>query len=169
MNDGVKYTGIPSAEELAQSPGVPKKERLEKGPVAFIECVQHIPCNPCEDACPFGAITVGRPITNLPVIDDEKCTGCGLCIAACPGLAIFRVHKNYSKDTSLVDFPHEYHPLPAEGAVVPVADRTGRRLGEGRVLKVKKTASYNQTAVITVEVPRELCREVRAIYREGQA
>ncbi|MDX9872612.1 MAG: 4Fe-4S binding protein [Clostridia bacterium] len=169
MNDGVKFTGIPSGEELKASPGVPGPERMEKGPVAFIECVQNIPCNPCEDACPFGAITVGRPITNLPVIDEEKCTGCGLCIAACPGLAIFRIHKNYTRDTALVDFPHEYHPLPAAGTVVPVADRTGQKLGQGKIIKVKKPAAYNQTAVITVEVPQALCHEVRAIYREEQS
>lgn len=36
----------------------------------------------CESVCPFGAITMGP--NNLPVIDDEKCTGCGVCVANCP-------------------------------------------------------------------------------------
>jgi len=36
----------------------------------------------CYKACPFGAITMSED--NLPVIDREKCTACGVCVAACP-------------------------------------------------------------------------------------
>ena len=36
---------------------VPPPERLERGPVIIIECVENIPCNPCVDACPKGVIT----------------------------------------------------------------------------------------------------------------
>lgn len=85
MTEGVRFTGIPSAEELRGASGIPSQERMKKGPVAVIECVQEIPCNPCENACPFGAIKIGDPITNLPVLDGEKCTGCGTCVAMCPG------------------------------------------------------------------------------------
>ncbi len=35
----------------------------------------------CQTACPFDAI---RMEAGLPVIDPEKCTACGNCIAACP-------------------------------------------------------------------------------------
>ena len=35
----------------------------------------------CVRACPFGAITIKN---DLAVIDEEKCTACGLCVAACP-------------------------------------------------------------------------------------
>ncbi|MGE4357923.1 MAG: RnfABCDGE type electron transport complex subunit B [Candidatus Omnitrophota bacterium] len=37
----------------------------------------------CVKICPFGAIYVDKE-KNLPVIDEEKCTACGLCIKACP-------------------------------------------------------------------------------------
>lgn len=89
MREGIAYTGIPSLEELINSPGFPSEEEMKKRPIAVIECVQGIPCNPCETACPFGAIEVGEPITNLPRLLTDKCQGCGLCIPACPGLAIF--------------------------------------------------------------------------------
>lgn len=36
----------------------------------------------CMRACPFGAITMSKD--NLPVINPEKCTACGKCVAACP-------------------------------------------------------------------------------------
>jgi len=36
----------------------------------------------CFQACPFGAISMNEH--NLPVIDREKCTACGVCVAACP-------------------------------------------------------------------------------------
>lgn len=36
----------------------------------------------CARACPFDAISMND--NNLPVIDEDKCTGCGLCVPACP-------------------------------------------------------------------------------------
>lgn len=36
----------------------------------------------CSMACPFGAITMSKD--NLPVVDQEKCTACGVCVSACP-------------------------------------------------------------------------------------
>ena len=36
----------------------------------------------CVKACPFEAITMQE--NDLPCVSDEKCTGCGLCVEACP-------------------------------------------------------------------------------------
>ncbi len=36
----------------------------------------------CEAACPFDAIHVKE--NGLPYVDIEKCTGCGICVSACP-------------------------------------------------------------------------------------
>lgn len=166
MKEGVRFTGIPSQDELLKSPGVPSRDRLEKGPVAYIECVQNIPCNPCEKACPFGAITVGQPITNLPELNEDKCTGCGVCLPSCPGLAIFRVHLNYSDTTSLVEFPYEYYPLPEKGDIVPAGDRGGEYLADGKVIAVKNPKTNDGTSVITLEVPKEHCLMVRTICRK---
>ncbi len=35
----------------------------------------------CAKACPFDAI---RMVDGLAVVDKEKCTACGICVAACP-------------------------------------------------------------------------------------
>jgi Fe-S-cluster-containing hydrogenase component 2 len=167
MKEGIKYTGIPSVEELSHSPGCPSQGRMERGAVACLECVQDIPCNPCEKACPFGAITIGQPITNLPRLDENKCTGCGICVAQCPGLAIFVIHKNYSEKTAWVQFPYEYDPLPAVGEEVPCGDRAGKFVAKGKVLKVKLLKSYDRTPVITVEIPKKYYMKIRTICREA--
>ncbi len=36
----------------------------------------------CMKACPFGAISASE--TGLPVIDEEKCVACGICVETCP-------------------------------------------------------------------------------------
>jgi ferredoxin-type protein NapF len=47
-------------------------------------------CMACRDACPSNAIRfrprIGGPF--VPEIRGEACTGCGACIAPCPGDAI---------------------------------------------------------------------------------
>jgi Fe-S-cluster-containing hydrogenase component 2 len=159
----LEITGIPSMAELRASPGFAGEDRFEKGPVAVIECVQEIPCNPCETACPRGAITVGEPITNLPALDGEKCNGCGLCLSACPGLAIFLVHKNYTETTSVVEFPWEYLPLPERDAPVPCGGRDGAFIAQGRVLKAGKTERSDGTALVRVEAPKEYYMKIRTI------
>ena len=40
-------------------------------------------CGDCVAACQFGAISMD-PVTGLPVVDEEKCTGCGACAKTCP-------------------------------------------------------------------------------------
>lgn len=165
MKSGVLYTGVPSKDELKAAPGCPSEERMKKGRVAVIECVQEIPCNPCETACPFGAISVGQPITNLPELNEEKCTGCGQCVAACPGLAIFIVDKSYSEEEALVEFPFEYRPLPEVGNIIDVVNREGQVIGKGEIKKIRNPKTFNNTSVLTVAVPQELVGEARSIKR----
>lgn len=162
---GLKATGIPSIEELKASPGYPSQEALGKGPIVVIECVQDIPCNPCEPACPNGAIVVGNPITNLPVFFADKCDGCGRCIPLCPGQAIFRVDITYSNEKATVSFPYEFLPMPKRGEIVKGVDRAGKAVCDAEVLRVQKPKNFDNTAVITIAVPKNLAMEVRSIKR----
>ena len=41
----------------------------------------------CESVCQFGAIRINHE-TGLPEVNDEKCTGCGACVKACPKVVI---------------------------------------------------------------------------------
>lgn len=158
--------GYLTLEELKASIKYPSQERLSQGPVAIIECTQEIPCNPCEASCRLGAISIGEPITNLPQLNDEKCIGCGVCIAQCSGLAIFVIDKTFKKDKGSVSFPYEYLPLPEVGQNVSAVDRRGSVVCEGEIVKVMNPASFDRTPVVTVAVPVEYTEEVRSIRRE---
>jgi Fe-S-cluster-containing hydrogenase component 2 len=157
--------GYVTIEELKQFNMLPSDERFKKGPVAVVECIQEIPCNPCEPACNFGAIVVGEPITNLPIIKEDLCTGCGLCIAQCPGLAIFVVDLTYSDTEATVSFPYEYTPTPKEGDEAIGVKRNGEEVGPVKVVKVLNPTSFKNTPVVTVAVPKALANEVRSIKR----
>lgn len=148
-----------------KGPGIPSEARMKLGPVACIECFQQIPCNPCEQACPKGAIQVGGEITGLPILDEEKCNGCGICMTRCPGLAIFGLDASYSEKTALVSFPYEYVPLPQKGQKVKCTDRNGNYVTDGYVHQVRTAAAFDHTAIVTVEIPNEYVMEVRFIDR----
>lgn len=158
-------TGYLEMEELKRLQKLPAPERYEKGPVAVVECVQAIPCNPCQAACKFGAITVGEPITNLPQVQHDKCIGCGICAAMCPGLAIFIVNKAFGPKTATVGFPYEYSPVPKAGDTVRAVDRKGEFRCEATVVRVQNPAGFDHTPIVTIEIPRELADEVRSIER----
>ena len=138
---------------------MPSEKHLERG-VAIIECVQEIPCNPCVNACPFGAISM-KNLNDLPKIDYDKCVGCGRCVSVCPGLAIFLV-KIEGKN-GFVTLPYEMLPIPKVGEVVKVLDREGKVVGKGEIVKVRVE---NKTGIITVKVDRNLIMEVRNICPE---
>jgi NADPH-dependent 2,4-dienoyl-CoA reductase/sulfur reductase-like enzyme/Fe-S-cluster-containing hydrogenase component 2 len=160
---GLDYTGALSLSELKKTPGIPTSRRLQKGPVAFLECNQKIPCNPCEVACPRGAIHVGTPITNLPVLKEEKCTGCGICIPFCPGLAIFVVDQSRKGKEAIIRLPYEFFPFPEVGAEVLALDRHGTVVTKGKVLKVSMGRTHDRTAVVAISVPKEFALGVRSI------
>ncbi|MEW6189401.1 MAG: 4Fe-4S binding protein [Actinomycetota bacterium] len=167
MNGEIAPTRAITLKELRNTPGFPSQERMSLGRVAVIECPEEIPCNPCEFACPKGAIKIGQPITNLPQLIEERCDGCGICIPSCPGLAIFIVDLTYSKTQALVEFPHEFLPLPKEGQEVDATDRQGKVLTKGRVVKVRNPKDYNSTPVISLTVPKRYANEVRDISRRS--
>lgn len=165
MENCLKKIGCPSIEELRNSPAFPKMEDYLQGPVAVIECIEEIPCNPCETSCPRGAISVGKPITNLPRIDFKKCTGCGICAAACPGLAIYIKNYGYSEEEALITFPYEYLPLPEEGDIVTAAGRRGQEICSGKIVRVLQSKASNKTAMISMAFPKQYSDEVVTMKR----
>jgi len=160
---GAAAEGIPTPDELKETPGYPSLKRLQESPVAIIECIEEIPCDPCETACPAGAIKIGSSITNLPVLDEDKCTGCGVCISSCPGLAIFVLSLNYTDESALISFPFEFFPLPKVGEEVSAIDRQGRTVCKGKVVKILNKRKQDRTPVVSISIPKKYALVVRGI------
>ncbi len=126
---------------------------------AIIECPQAIPCNPCETSCPSGAINVGGNINGIPEIDYEKCTGCGICVMKCPGLAIFLVQEK--EDYSIVGIPYELLPIPEKGQEVELLDRDGKTVGRGQIENVILN-KRDKTHIVFLRVPNGMENIVRS-------
>ena len=166
MKDTVMTPFKVDFKDIEMKCGYPSKKRLEKGPVVVIECPEEIPCNPCETICPKNVITVGKPITNIPVVDEDKCDGCGVCIAICPGLAIFIVDETFSQDKAAITIPYEILPLPDEGELVDALDRNGNVVCEGEIIKIKDFKKANHTFLVTIAVPKKHSESVRNFKRQ---
>jgi len=160
----LERTGIPTDDDLEKV--IPDKKRLSRGPVVIIECFQKIPCDPCAISCKLGAIKPFKDINDLPIVDFDKCTGCGICISSCPGLAIFVIDVNYSEEKSLIKLPHEMLPLPEKGEDVYALDRDGSILSKAKVVRVLKIK--NKTHIISLEVPKSTVMKVRSIKVEDK-
>ena len=162
MSETLKTKGYLTEQEVMAGPGSPSAERRAKGRVACIECLQLIPCNPCEASCKFDAIVVGKDINQLPRLFEDKCTGCLSCLHPCPGQAIFIIDESVGDSRAHVYMPYEFLPLPKEGDTVTALDRTGAPLGEAKVVKARKTKRMDQTAMVILDVPRQWSMQARS-------
>jgi len=140
----------------------PEEKELEEKPLPIIECPEEIPCTPCRDYCPTGAIEM-EGLNGIPKLNPEKCTGCLTCVQVCPGLAIFIVHY-HKPGMARIYLPYEFCPLPKVGQKVKVLNRKGEEIGEGTVFFVlPREKSKGDTPIVGIEVKRELARNARHI------
>lgn len=150
--------GYVADDEVARFPGVTHRTGVH--PV--IECTQNIPCNPCQDACPKGCISIGSNITSLPIaVADADCINCGMCVASCSGQAIFLVDEDCGDGTATVTIPYEFLPLPAEGTMGAALGRDGKRVCEAAVVSVKSAKAYDKTHLLTMRVPKAFAMKAR--------
>ncbi len=156
----LERTGIPAKKELDEI--TPSPERLKEGPVAIFECYREIPCDPCYYSCPVEAVEEFVDINDLPEVDFEKCTGCGQCIAACPGLAVFVVDFTHGEERGLIGLPYEFTPLPDEGETVTALNHAGEELGSAVVHRVRKN---QETPVVWLEIEKDYLLQVRHFFR----
>ena len=150
--------GFVSDDEIGQYPGVTHAVGIH--PV--MECTQNIPCNPCQDACPKGCISIGENITSLPVVvPGSQCIGCGMCVAACSGQAIFLVDEDTGDGFATVTLPYEFLPLPQKGDKGKGLDRSGKEVCEAEVVEVRSAKAFDHTNLLTMKVPKEMAMTAR--------
>lgn len=136
-------------------PSLPEKARMFEKPFVQIDCLYGFACNPCEFACPHGAITKTSTST-VPKIDFEKCVGCMDCVYQCPGLAIFGY--NLKKDWLFLPIEYEVQ----EGEEVFIVDNDGQKLGDGVVAKIlRKSNKTNIARIQAVNIGGESLAEAR--------
>lgn len=145
-------------EEVTKYPGVTRQQGIH----AVIECAQNIPCNPCQDACPMNCIKIGENITSLPVVDETAaCSGCGLCVAACPGQAIFLVNEDYEQGYASITLPYEFLPLPQKGDTGWALGRSGEKVCMAEVVNVNTSPAFDRTSLLTIKVPAQMAMTAR--------
>lgn len=159
LSQSLLKKGYVEYDEIVKFPSANQKK---VGIHPVIECTQNIPCNPCQDACKFGCIKVGKNITSLPVINEaSKCVSCGMCVASCSGQAIFLIDEDYEDSFGTVAMPYEFYPLPKVGDIGVALDRSGKAVCEAEVLKVASTPAMDKTVVLTIKVPKQMCMQAR--------
>jgi len=150
----IKADGYASLDQVKSK--FPESKTLIK-PKAIIECYQEIPCNPCSTICPFDAIYSGEDINQIPEIDFAKCTGCGMCVYSCPGLAI--MVAQIKDDKAYYKIPYELLPIPKVGEIWQGVNRQGEVICEARIESVLRNKNTDRTTVITTSVPKEFLYE----------
>ena len=159
--------GYYTREEISHV--LPSKERVEKGRVAVIECIEEIPCNPCAVVCPVKAI-FKETLCTPSIVQTDKCSGCTKCVGVCPGLAIFLQLIKDGK--GYVTMPYELSPEPKLGDKATLFNRAGEDVGTGIIVQPtyqSKDDAYPRW-IVTVEMnDLDLCYDVRAIkIRRGK-
>jgi len=65
-------------------------------------------CKRCFEDCPYGAVimgprTDGRPYPHIAIVNSSLCTGCGICVGACPTATPFRTGQELVTGIDLPD------------------------------------------------------------------
>ena len=163
ISQSLLHHGFVADDEIERFPGVTHRPGVH--PV--IECTQNIPCNPCQDACPKKCIAVGEKITTLPHInEDNPCVNCGMCVASCPGQAIFLVDEDCGDGTAEITRPYEFLPVPEKGSVGKALSRKGEPVCDATVVNLRTAKTFDQTVLLTMKVPKAYAMTARFFKAE---
>lgn len=156
--------GYVADDEIERYPGVIHTVGVH--PV--MECTQNIPCNPCQDACSKGCISIGENITSLPVVvESAKCIGCGMCVASCSGQAIFLVDEETEPGFGTVTLPYEFLPLPKTGDRGIALGRDGQKVCDCEVVSARSAKAFDHTNLLTIKLPSDMTMKARFYKAEA--
>ncbi|MFC1522203.1 FAD-dependent oxidoreductase [Elusimicrobiota bacterium] len=141
----------------------------EDGIHPVFHCFQEIPCDPCVTACTKKSISLSRDkLTSLPQFDGE-CTGCSMCVALCPGLAVTVVDYRKDKENPLVSIAFEIHrDMIKKGQKVDVNDVDGKVLGRAEVVQIKDIKA-RKTLLLVLKTQRLIAHKIAGIKVQREA
>lgn len=118
---GCKTCEVACKQELHVPEGIKLISVIEDGPkrvgdrldvIFHVRVCRHCDDPPCVDACPEKIIT--KREDGIVIIDDEACTGCRLCLEACPyGAVDFDEEKNRAQKCNLCHHRVDQGLIPA--------------------------------------------------------
>ncbi len=154
-----KWISKLDAKGIQNFPGVPQNA-FHLRSVASIECFEDIPCNLCEKSCPETALSLGPK--NQKILNEAKCTACGICLAHCPSDSIVMIHEKKEDSTSELTLPWKGAIAFKTGEFATLLNRKGETLGSGRVLF---TQDHLGIQLVKVEIPTHLVWEARGVRK----
>jgi ferredoxin len=170
-----KWMAPVDAKTIRSFSGTPKEAHKSQF-IASIECFEEIPCRACQIACPEEAIDIGRVPREAPVLDESKCTGCGICVSACPSSAVSMLFDDPQKSVSRLILPWRGMKQWKVGDFASVLNRRGEVLGSARVMGIKEPEETKgsgpvkkQARQVEVEVPNHLVWDARALKPQKAA
>lgn len=103
---------------------------LKRPPAAVVMLDKCNGCTRCFEDCPFGAVAMkprsdGRPYTEEAVVDPAYCTGCGMCVGACPMSTPFRKIDFLESAIEVPGFPLDTLRKLTDGALAQLGSRVG--------------------------------------------
>ncbi|HRK01603.1 MAG TPA: 4Fe-4S dicluster domain-containing protein, partial [Oligoflexia bacterium] len=101
--------------------------------VASLECLENIPCRACADACPENAISI-LDLADQPTLLEDKCTGCGICVAVCPAGAAAMIRENTADQKVRLFLPDHTKDIWKPQTAVQLLNRRGDSLTLARVV-----------------------------------
>jgi formate hydrogenlyase subunit 6/NADH:ubiquinone oxidoreductase subunit I len=159
-----KWIVFADAKRIRQFTGMPQAEH-KKRKIAALECFEEIPCNLCQTVCPEKAIDIGKVPRKTPVLDETRCTSCGLCLDACPSGSISMIQECEDRSLSYLTLPWKGLRPWKTGEFAILANRRGENLGSARVTNVTQSG----VQWVELEVPTHLVWEARALKRNRSA
>jgi NAD-dependent dihydropyrimidine dehydrogenase PreA subunit len=134
-----------------------------------IDCPERIACDVCAAVCARGVIAIGDPITNRPTLNDEEnCAQCGLCVAGCPGQAIFLVGESDAEGRCQVTLPYELSEDIVSQRFLQAVDNLGRSIGSAKLIRIRRDLKFNKTSLLEISVSQKVAAAVRGIRCHGK-
>jgi Fe-S-cluster-containing hydrogenase component 2 len=162
-----KFIAVADVKRLKSFSGVPQTAQKTRV-VASVECFEEIPCRACQTACPEEAIHIGRVPrpADVPILTEDKCTACGICVSACPSSAVVMMQEEPEKSVSRLVLPWRGSRPWRVGEFASLLNRRGETLGSARVMKVSEVTDVQNSGrvqQVDVEVPTHLVWEARGL------